>query len=115
MQQQRVAQAQVVAQAVRAVGDGAVEVEDGGALSPDMLSELWEELTAKYFGPELRLDDLSTIKWSRVPHFYMNYYVYQYATSYCASAAILEKFLRKTWGTPKANLDTPWAGPEASK
>jgi len=68
-------------------------VESGGALSPDALSELWGELTRKYFGPEMTVDDLTTIKWSRVPHFYLNYYVYQYATSYTASQAILEKFL----------------------
>ncbi len=69
------------------------EVEKGGALSPEMLSKLWGELTEKYFGPELTIDDLSPMKWSRVPHFYMTYYVYQYATSYAASQAILGRTL----------------------
>jgi oligoendopeptidase F len=68
-------------------------VERGEALSPDMLNELWGELIQKYFGPELSLDDLSKLKWSRVPHFYLNFYVDQYATSYTASQAILDKFL----------------------
>ena len=68
-------------------------VERGEALSPDMLNELWGQLTQKYFGPELSHDDLSALKWSRVPHFYLNFYVYQYATSYTASQAILDKFL----------------------
>ncbi len=68
-------------------------VEQGGALSPDMMNELWTELTKKYFGPDLTFDDLSALKWSRVPHFYMNFYVFQYATSYAASQAILDKFL----------------------
>ena len=68
-------------------------VERGEALSPDMLNELWGELIQKYFGPELSLDGLSKLKWSRVPHFYLNFYVFQYATSYTASQAILDKFL----------------------
>ncbi len=68
-------------------------VERGEALSPDALNELWGQLTQKYFGPELSHDDLSALKWSRVPHFYLNFYVFQYATSYAASQAILDKFL----------------------
>ncbi len=68
-------------------------VEKGKALSPDSLNELWAELTKKYFGPELTFDDVSALKWSRVPHFYLNFYVFQYATSYAASQAILDKFL----------------------
>jgi oligoendopeptidase F len=68
-------------------------VERGEALSPDKLNELWLELRKKYFGPEITLDEYEKYKWSRIPHFYMTYYVYQYATSYAASQAILEKFL----------------------
>jgi len=80
-------------------------VENGGALSSDVLSELWGELTQKYFGPDLIVDELSRIKWSRVPHFYLNYYVYQYATSYTASAAILEKFLSGEQGIIERYLE----------
>ncbi len=69
------------------------EVENGGALSPDFMSELWKELTQKYYGPDLTMDELTPLKWSRIPHFYMTYYVYQYATSYAASQALLEKFI----------------------
>lgn len=69
------------------------EVEKGGALSPEVLSKLWDELGSRYFGPELAKDELSPLKWSRVPHFYMTFYVYQYATSYAASQAILSKIL----------------------
>ncbi len=68
-------------------------VEKGGALSPDMLTKLWSDLSAKYYGPELKIDEFAPLKWSRVPHFYMTYYVYQYATSYAASQAILSKIL----------------------
>ncbi len=69
------------------------EVEKGGALSPDMMTEVWRELTQKYYGPGFVIDDLSALKWCRIPHFYMTYYVFQYATSYAASQAILTKFL----------------------
>lgn len=68
------------------------EIEKGGALSPDMLNQLWGELTQQYYGPDLKVDPLTPLKWSRIPHFYYTYYVYQYATSFAASQAILEKF-----------------------
>jgi oligoendopeptidase F len=69
------------------------EVERGGALSPDQMTEWWTGLTKKYYGPSLGLDDFTGIKWARIPHFYLTYYVYQYATSYAASEAILDKML----------------------
>ncbi len=69
------------------------KVEKGEALSPDMLTELWVNLTKKYYGPELAEDDYFGLKWCRIPHFYMNFYVYQYATSFAASQAILRKIL----------------------
>ena len=68
-------------------------VEKGGALSPDKMSEIWEGLSKKYYGPALTFDEFAKYKWSRIPHFYMTFYVYQYATSYAASQAILQKFL----------------------
>ncbi len=69
------------------------EVEKGGALSPDYQNDLWRELTQKYYGPDLTMDELTPLKWSRIPHFYMTYYVYQYATSYAASQALLDKVI----------------------
>ena len=68
-------------------------VEKGEALSSDKMNEMWVELTKKHYGPAITIDDFSKYKWSRVPHFYMTFYVYQYATSYAASQAILDKFL----------------------
>ena len=69
------------------------QVEKGQALSPEWLNERWAELTQKYYGPAMTLDEFAQYKWSRIPHFYLNFYVYQYATSYAASQAILDKFL----------------------
>lgn len=68
-------------------------VESGGALSPDFMTELWGKLTQKYYGTDLTMDEDTPYKWARIPHFYRMFYVYQYATSYAASAAILKKFL----------------------
>ncbi|MFZ1682734.1 MAG: oligoendopeptidase F [Candidatus Zixiibacteriota bacterium] len=69
-------------------------VECGEALSPDFMTELWSDLTKQYYGPELVLDESTPLKWARIPHFYNMFYVYQYATSYAASQAILTKFLK---------------------
>jgi oligoendopeptidase F len=68
-------------------------VEKGEALSPDRLNGLWADLTRQYYGPTVTVDEFGPYRWARIPHFYMNFYVYQYATSYAASQAILSKFL----------------------
>jgi len=68
-------------------------VEAGEALSADRLNEIWLDLSRKYYGPHMEVDEISKVKWSRIPHFYYTYYVYQYATSYAASQAILKKFV----------------------
>ena len=68
-------------------------VEHGQALSPEIMNEMYAELIKKYYGPAFSFDEYSAIKWCRIPHFYRMYYVYQYATSYAASQAILDKFL----------------------
>ncbi|RME19796.1 MAG: oligoendopeptidase F family protein, partial [Candidatus Zixiibacteriota bacterium] len=60
-------------------------VEAGKALSPETMSGWWRELTETYYGPDFGIDDLTPLKWSRIPHFYRAFYVYQYATSYAAS------------------------------
>ncbi len=73
--------------------DAHTEVEKGGALSPDMMTKMWGDLTQQYFGPDFLVDDLTPLKWSRIPHFYNAYYVFQYATSFAASQAILTRFL----------------------
>lgn len=68
-------------------------VERGQALSPDSLTELWKGLSIQYYGPSMTVDDLGCLKWARIPHFYNMFYVYQYATSYAASQAILTRFV----------------------
>lgn len=60
----------------------------GEALTPDVLSKLYGELHLKYWGAAMTLDEEETYTWARVPHFYYNFYVYQYATSFAASEAL---------------------------
>ena len=68
-------------------------VEHGEALTPDRLNEIYAGLINTYYGPALVTDEYSAIKWSRIPHFYNSFYVFQYATSFAASQAILKKHL----------------------
>ncbi|MCS1351080.1 oligoendopeptidase F [Mechercharimyces sp. CAU 1602] len=71
------------------------KVEAGEALTPDTLTSSYLALNKKYFGPEVSMDDEIGLEWARIPHFYYNYYVYQYATGYTAAAALSKKILEE--------------------
>lgn len=60
-------------------------VENGNALSVDSLNEMWGNILGKYYGSDFELTDDAKLGWSRIPHFYMNFYVYQYATGIAAA------------------------------
>ena len=66
--------------------------EDDGALTPDRFDEEYRSLKADFYEPAV-LDDRIAREWMRIPHFYYNYYVYQYATGISAAAAIVERIL----------------------
>jgi oligoendopeptidase F len=71
--------------------------EKGQALTGEKFSELYQEIVRKYYGHDKGVcivDDEIRYEWSYIPHFYMNFYVYQYATSFTASAALSEKALQ---------------------
>ncbi len=70
-------------------------MEHGEALSPDALDELYAEITQRQWGSELVMDEATPSTWGRIPHFYYNYYVYQYATGFAASQLISERILRE--------------------
>lgn len=74
------------------------KVENGEALTPDVLCKLYKDVYQKYWGPEMIIDTEETYTWARVPHFYYNFYVYQYATGFAASEALALKV--KTDGEP---------------
>ena len=67
--------------------------EAGQPLTAAVLSDTYMELNRLYFGPDMVSDDLIAWEWSRIPHFYYNFYVYQYATSFAAAAAISRRIL----------------------
>ena len=60
-------------------------IESGEALTADVLSEKYLALNKLYFGPDMVSDDEIALEWTRIPHFYYNYYVFQYATSFSAA------------------------------
>ncbi len=67
------------------------KVESGIALTPDLLCKYYKELYQKYWGPEMIVDEEEEYTWTRVPHFYYNFYVYQYATGFAASEILVKK------------------------
>lgn len=81
------------------------EVEKGGALSGDKLTRIYGDILKRYHGHDkgiVEIDDTVTVEWAYIPHFYYNYYVYQYATSIAASQAFALKIQK---GEPRA-VDT---------
>ncbi len=86
------------------------KAEKGEALSSESMSQLYKEIVQKYWGPDLVIDSIATIGWARVPHFYFNYYVYQYATSQAAGIALAEKISQGDKQAQKRYLDFLAAG-----
>ncbi len=65
--------------------------EKGEALTSESFCELYKEIYQKYWGPEMNVVDEESYTWSRIPHFYYNFYVYQYATGFAASEELVKK------------------------
>lgn len=68
-------------------------VEEGGALTADGLSEIYRQLNALYYGPDVVLDPEIALEWARIPHFYSAFYVYKYATGFSAAIAFARAIL----------------------
>ena len=62
--------------------------ENGGVLTHQNMSDKYYELNKLYFGDNVIVDELVKYEWERIPHFYMNFYVYQYATGFAAAIKI---------------------------
>ena len=69
--------------------------QEGTALTPDVLNAEYRRLNRLYFGENIVLDDEIDMEWMRIPHFYYNYYVFQYATGYAAAIALSRRILRE--------------------
>lgn len=69
--------------------------ENGQTLTADVLSEKYYELNKLYFGPDMISDEEIALEWARIPHFFYNYYVFQYATGFSAAVAIASRILKE--------------------
>ena len=70
-------------------------VSQGQTLTADVLSAEYRRLNELYYGPDIVVDDRIAVEWSRIPHFYYNYYVFQYATGYSAAIALSRRILKE--------------------
>lgn len=68
-------------------------IEKGAPLTSEELCRIWHELNVKYFGPDMVIDDEIDIEWARIPHFYRDFYVYQYATGYAAANSFARQII----------------------
>ena len=70
-------------------------VQEGKTLTPDVLCAEYRRLNELYYGPDMVVDDEIAVEWARIPHFYFNYYVFQYATGYSAAIALSQRILKE--------------------
>ena len=68
-------------------------VSEGKTLTADALCAEYRRLNEMYFGPDMVVDERIAVEWARIPHFYYDYYVFQYATGYSAAIALSRKIL----------------------
>ena len=69
--------------------------QEGTSLTPDVLNAEYRRLNRLYYGENVVLDDEIDMEWMRIPHFYYNYYVFQYATGYAAAIALSRRILKE--------------------
>ena len=67
----------------------------GTPLTADVLNEAYGELNKRYYGSALTFDEEISHEWERIPHFYYNYYVFQYSTGFAAATALADKILHE--------------------
>lgn len=72
--------------------------EAGQPLTRESLNAMYYDLNKQYYGGGCRVDKVVENEWMRIPHFYRSFYVYKYATSFCAAVALADKILH---GTPE--------------
>ena len=79
--------------------------QTGEVLTHEYLCNTYYELNKEYMGKNIVVDDLVKYEWERIPHFYMNFYVYQYATAYAASIKIAKDILEEKEGARENYLE----------
>jgi oligoendopeptidase F len=80
-------------------------VSNNEILTHELLSSIYYNLNKKYFGENVLVNDEIKYEWARIPHFYMNFYVYQYATGLAAACSIVNDILSKKPGAVKNYLE----------
>ena len=70
-------------------------VAEGKTLTAEILCDEYRRLNEMYYGPDMVVDDRIAMEWARIPHFYYDYYVFQYATGYSAAIALSRRILRE--------------------
>ncbi|MGM9599991.1 MAG: oligoendopeptidase F [Faecousia sp.] len=70
-------------------------IAEGKTLTAEVLCAEYRRLNEMYFGPDMVVDDEIAMEWARIPHFYYNYYVFQYATGYSAAIALSRRILNE--------------------
>jgi oligoendopeptidase F len=70
-----------------------LKAQNGEPLTPEFLTQTYYELNKKYFGDNIVVDEEIGLEWARIPHFYYNFYVYQYATGFSAASALSKQIL----------------------
>lgn len=71
------------------------KVENGESLTAESLCEMYHQLNVDYYGSDLVVDSELDMEWARIPHFYYDYYVYQYATGFSAAIALSQRILNE--------------------
>ena len=69
--------------------------EAGESLTAEVYNQIYHDLNVRYFGDGIVIDPEIDLEWARIPHFYYDYYVYQYATGYAAAIALSRRILRE--------------------
>ena len=71
------------------------QTRKGEALTAEALSARYSALNREYYGEDIVLDPEIALEWARIPHFYYDFYVYQYATGYAAAVALSQRILHE--------------------
>lgn len=70
-----------------------IREQNGEPLTAESLTKWYYDLNKKYFGDDIVIDEAIGLEWARIPHFYYNYYVYQYATGYAAATSLANQIV----------------------
>ena len=85
-------------------------VENAEPIPAERLHGIYKELNEELFGKDIKVDDYIAAEWARIPHFYMFYYVFQYATGFMSAVALSQKILHGTDADRQAYLGFLKAG-----